>query len=74
MALNLCKKLQYQVHPDWEVSGSYNAKETDSFYPLFKEFLKAPNKIIWIPQGDRIALELKSMGVKKENMKKIYKK
>ena len=57
-----------------EVSGSYHTKETDSFYPLFKEFLKAPNKIIWIPQGDRIAVELKSMGVKKKNMKKINKK
>lgn len=57
-----------------EVSESYHTKETDSFYTLFKEFLKAPNKIIWIPQGDRIALELKSMGVKKKNMKKTNKK
>jgi hypothetical protein len=57
-----------------EVGGRFYVNEFDSFYRRFKDFLKEPNRIIWIPENDRSATELKKLGVDKKSMKKVKKK
>lgn len=67
--LNLLNGLPKDKSTYIEVGGLFYVNEFDSFYLHFKDFLKKPNRIIWIPENDRFAAELKTLGVDKKNMK-----
>jgi hypothetical protein len=64
--INLLNGLPKEKQTYIEVGGSYDIKLHDTFYPLFKEFLKSPNNIIWIPDDERIAAGLKNLGIFKK--------
>lgn len=68
--ISLLNKLPKDKNTYIEVGGSFYVMKFDSFYSPFKEFLKAPNKIIWIPNDNKIAADLKTLGVDKKHMKK----
>lgn len=57
-----------------EVGGSFNVNELDSFCLPFKDFLKIPNRIIWIPENYRFINELKKLGIDEKSIKKPRKK
>jgi hypothetical protein len=54
-----------------EVLGDFYIDPIDSFYKPFKEFVKKSNKIIWIPDSERIRTNFKALGVPKRNLKKV---